>query len=425
MRKGNIILAVLLLAGLCACRKESVGNTVETDVPISIYTKANADATPLSGSSSARILFFRDAPFHDLWIQQKEVTPNFYVTLPESITKYTFESKNFYTTEYAYPNDATKIHALGYAPDMALDPENDYRTLKVKDQYLKCYPSTTDSEDEVYGWEIDYLCCDGNIKHVGSSDNRFSTNKDRELEFKHLTSRITFIGRRDEVMNNKTGVRNVKITVHNEHDVYGFDSEKERPLGVPSRIVAKTLVGTELEDHSRTDISTFHVSELEKPERFGQLEFYENLPQDVNTDLGSFYLLSDGIKYSDGENEIDAEGNPYDYNPFAEPDSTKNYQVLGALNVHTDAVPKLYITVEAELFDVNNPGSDAYLHQIWEKREVQNWAVATGDKFLPGYEYVITITFNRDAIVLRGERVPWNDGGLHIYPVHPDPDKKD
>ena len=52
--------------------------------------------------------------------------------------------------------------------------------------------------------------------------------------------------------------------------------------------------------------------------------------------------------------------------------------------------------------------------------EVDSWSdVYTGNMLLPGYEYNVTILFNRLGIALRAEAAPWNSEELHEYPVHP------
>lgn len=60
--------------------------------------------------------------------------------------------------------------------------------------------------------KTDFLCCDGNYAHRGSYSDPF-TEEEHELKFRHLTSRIRFVGKRDAVMYGVISVNNVKVTL--------------------------------------------------------------------------------------------------------------------------------------------------------------------------------------------------------------------
>ena len=206
--RNTLIGTLVLLFG--GCDKETVPLPEQGEgVPIAFHTHVVSEERPSAGES-ARLLFWGDDDFHDKWIRNTEgVRPHYTVLLDKEINHYTYESKIYYQTPYTYPYSYEKIHATGYAPDYALSAaqtgdRKDYRKLTVKEEYQD--------------GSVDFLTCDGCIAHSASMnpDNTFlKEGGEKELQFRHLTAKLTFYGKRDPEMYGLVGVRKVKIKVHN------------------------------------------------------------------------------------------------------------------------------------------------------------------------------------------------------------------
>lgn len=353
------------------------------DMPIAVHTRVVAEAM-LNSGPSGRLLFWNNNVFHGSWIESNpNAEPSFTVLLDKEINHYTFDRHVFYETPYTYPSNFGKIHATGYAPDNVLTPVTGkgFTVLDVK---------VTDGS-------VDLLSCDGCEAHSASmkkdneSDNTF-LQKEKELNFRHLTAKLTFLGERNPDMVGMVGVRNIRIAFINP-------TEEKDGLVIPKKLQLYTSKGP---DTDRTkDYTTYTVSETTSYPYDKELQHKPIIPPNETVTLGTCYVLSKGIEYGEAPGQFDPIKGEWVGTP-------------------ADAQPKLGIQVTAELYDAQSGGdTGAYTEETWTLDPITTWNTHTGDKFLPGYEYKVTITFNRTGVALRAEAVPWNSEELHEYPIHP------
>lgn len=343
-------------------------------MPIAVHTRVEAEEL-LNSGPSGRLLFWNNNVFKDDWVAGKpNAKPTFTVLLDKEINHYAFDRHVYFETPYTYPSNTGIIYATGYAPDNQLTPSQnkDYTELDVK---------TTDGS-------IDLLTCDGCDKHSASmrEGNTF-LQKSKELNFRHLTAKLTFLGVRDKEMIGMVGVRNINIKFIEPKE----DADK---LFVPTKL--KQYVQKE------SNYTTYIVSKT-TPYSYAnkKLEHKPIIPPNETVTLGTCYVLSGGITYGKEEGNFDPVKGEWVGTP------------------PTD-MPKLGIIVTAELYDAK-AGSDpsAFTTETWKLDPILKWEKHTGNKFLPGYEYKVIITFNRTGVALRAETVPWNSEELHEYPIHP------
>ena len=352
-------------------------------MPIAVHTRVVAEEM-LNSGPSGRLLFWNNNVFHGSWIEgNPNAEPSFTVLLDKEINHYTFDRHVFYETPYTYPSNFGKIHATGYAPDNVLTPVTGkgFTVLDVK---------VTDGS-------VDLLSCDGCEAHSASmkkdneSDNTF-LQKEKELNFRHLTAKLTFLGKRNPDMVGMVGVRNIRIA-------FIKPTKDKDGLVIPEKLQLYTRKGP---DTDRTkDYTTYTVSETTPyPYDKKVLEHKPIIPPNEAVTLGTCYVLSKGIDYGEASDQFDPIKGEWVGTPSGE--------------------PKLGITVTAELYDAQSGGdTGAYTTETWTLDPIDTWSTHTGDKFLPGYEYKVTITFNRTGVALRAEAVPWNSEELHEYPIHP------
>lgn len=391
--------AALLLAGmagsLCSCDKGD-GADGGREVRLSFHTKV-VSGSRASESGTARLLFWSEGSFHDNWIagngivDNQGVRPRYTVQVNGDLDNYSYANHIYYETPYTYPLTGESIHATGYGPDAAITPDG--LTMAIGPGY----ESLLVNDDSRNGL-TDFLSCDGCFEH--SADNRDENNflqEDKELKFRHLTAKITFIGQRHREMIGYVGVRNVRIAVH------GTSDEGHR-LVVPARFGLVTRQGADTED----DRSTYCMTEAATyaPGEADSLKYTGSLPQYDYVELGSIYVLSDGITFGTGTEEFD----PITGQP-------------GAGLVAQTERPTLTFDVLASLY---NSGEGHDSGEAYEDRWLSCtvtpdlWTTfSTGDKFLPGYEYRVYVTFDRMGVDLKAAEAPWNSEILHEFPIMP------
>lgn len=353
-------------------------------MPIAVHTRVVAESM-LNSGPSGRLLFWNNNVFHGSWIEgNPNAEPSFTVLLDKEINHYTYERHVFYETPYTYPSNFGKIHATGYAPDNVLTPVTG--------------KGFTELDVKVTDGSVDLLSCDGCEAHSASmkkdneSDNTFLQER-KELKFRHLTAKLTFLGERTPDMVGMVGVRNIRITFIKPTD------EKDE-LVIPTQLKLHTRDS----DVDTQDYTTYTVSETTPyPYAHKVLEHKPIIPPNEAVTLGTCYVLSKGITYGKESGQFDPIKGEWVGTPAY-------------------AQPKLGIQVTAELYDAQSGGdTGAYTTETWTLNPIDTWNTHTGDKFLPGYEYKVTITFNRTGVALRAEAVPWNSEELHEYPIHPVP----
>ena len=351
-------------------------------MPIAVHTRVVAEEM-LNSGPSGRLLFWNNNVFHGSWIESSpNAEPSFTVLLDKEINHYTFDRHVYFETPYTYPSNFGKIHATGYAPDDVLTPVTG--------------KGFTELDVKVTDGSVDLLSCDGCEAHSASmkkdneSDNTF-LQKEKELNFRHLTAKLTFLGKRNPDMVGMVGVRNIRIA-------FIEPTREEDGLVIPTRLKLYTRDS----DIDTRDYTTYTVSETTPyPYADKVLEHKPIIPPNEAVTLGTCYVLSKGIEYGEASGQFD----PIEGEWIGTP---------------ADAQPKLGIQVTAELYDAQSGGdTGAYTTETWTLNPIDTWSTHTGDKFLPGYEYKVTITFNRTGVALRAEAVPWNSEELHEYPIHP------
>lgn len=349
--------------------------------PIMVHTRVVADGM-LDSGPSGRLLFWDSKVFHQAWMgADVNASPLFTVLLDKQINHYTYDRHVYYETPYTYPNDFTEVHATGYAPDNELAPVSGkgFTELEVK---------TRDGS-------VDLLTCDGCEAHSASmkkddeSDNTF-LQKEKELKYRHLTAKLTFQGERSADMVGMVGVRNIRIRFNEPKN----EADK---LNVPVKLKLYTKKGAVQEQ----DYSTYIVSETNVYPYELEMVHKPIIPPNETVTLGVCYVLSGGVDYGESAGQFD----PIEGKWVGTPSAGK---------------PQLGITVTAELYDAQSGGNTgAFITETWPLDPIKTWETSTGDKFLPGYEYKVTIHFNRTGVALRAEAVPWNCEELHEYPIHP------
>ena len=409
----------ILLLLLGACHKDAVLPPEPGEsLSIAFHTQVVAE-DGLSAGGSAHLLFWGEEDFHDKWIpntgEAEGLKPHYTVRLDKEINHYTYESKIYYQTPYTYPYNYANIHATGYAPDWALTPGEGTTGDGVKD-----YTALTVA-DEFLDGSVDFLTCDGCYNHSANmNENNTFLEKEKELKFRHLTAKLAFYGERDPDMYGLVGVRNIKIRIHNQ----GENGYKK--LMVPTRLElytrdAKATVSSDAREVAKTnDYSTYTVSGMKDLADDGltpQLKYTSIIPTYSKPELGRFYVISEGIEYGTISDRFDPiEGKWTSEWPAGDTDI--NY-------------PRLRLDIEAELYNAEEGAAAGQFTTVtWENVDVlkDQWkdesgqlTATTGDMLLPGYEYNVTLLFNRMGIAVRAEAVPWESEELHEYPIHPLP----
>lgn len=355
---------------------------------ISVHTNVDSKVGE-DNAERAQLLFWDEETFHGAWIENIEniennetlPSPWFVSILDNEIDYYKNETGIAFNTKQEYPagEDAT-IHATGYYPAAALSPvDGNYSKLQVQQGYQT--------------GKIDFMTCDGCVKHSASRDKPF-TNSDKELEFRHLMACIRFRGERDESMENIVGVKNVNITVYNESELY-----------VPTIFNLYTINS----ETNSEDKSTYIIGE----DSLAPSEISIHYPGIINMgeqrELGACYVVSSDLNYKNPsyDNYVD---------PFGETEFVPK---------NSASTPKLKIKVTADFYSISG-GQTASTTETWDLViEGNMWyndnnnTCKTGDKFIPGYMYDILLHFNRSGVTVRAEAVPWEDGGIHVHPVQP------
>lgn len=355
---------------------------------ISVHTNVDSKVGE-DNAERAQLLFWDEETFHGAWIENIEniennetlPSPWFVSILDNEIDYYKNETGIAFNTKQEYPagEDAT-IHATGYYPAAALSPvDGNYSKLQVQQGYQT--------------GKIDFMSCDGCVKHSASRDKPF-TNSDKELEFRHLMACIRFRGERDESMENIVGVKNVNITVYNESELY-----------VPTIFNLYTINS----ETNSEDKSTYIIGE----DSLAPSEISIHYPGIINMgeqrELGACYVVSSDLNYKNPsyDNYVD---------PFGETEFVPK---------NSASTPKLKIKVTADFYSISG-GQTASTTETWDLViEGNMWynddynTCKTGDKFIPGYMYDILLHFKRSGVTVRAEAVPWEDGGIHVHPVQP------
>lgn len=384
-QKLYYLVTATVLAGsgmLSSCREDTPEISYgESNTPIGIYTRAEGEGADLpTGDRTARLLFWTEDVFHNKWMEGEAALPNKTAVLPEDINNYNYGSRIF-TTGIQYLTDDAPYHVTGYAPDYALTPSKtdsedfNYSVLVVEEEYQN--------------GKIDFLSCDGNSEHLGSTNSPF-TLEEHELKFRHLTACISFKARRGDKMLNKIAVKNVNIRV-----------KKDNGLHIPIAFERCVQKGQGAEGYDTKDQSTYRIQKTVS--QTGDIKILspdENyIRYNEEKEIGACYVVA-GMG-----NEL------FDYNPFEELEEK-------------DGQKELSISVTADYWLMTTGEDDNLNYQFlrtasWDNDVKVNITTNTGSMFYPGYRYEVLITFNSDEILLEGKNVGWEDGGEHYLPVYP------
>lgn len=356
--------SVLLFLSACSA-DERTEEIPASRVPIEVYLNADGGASTYSTEegTSAFLMFWDKAGFGK-WVSSDEAQsiPAFTCQQSGTIDDYTYASGVAYQVPHEYLPNNEYYYAAGYAPANALTHSEGFTQLTVN----KAYQNAT----------TDFLSCDAKEAHKGSAKDRF-IEKEHELQFRHLTARIRFVGVRDEVMWSKIGVNHVNITL-----------SKDNGLCIPVTFQKEVNA-----DHSQ---STYVASELSDSKQITIEGTDEYIPAtSEGLTLGSCYVLHATL--------------PKEYDPFTEPEKQE-----GKIN--------LTFNIEANLSYVMGDGEyESYRTAKWENQRV-DITTFTGDDLYPGYEYIVTIRFENESISLQGIQKAWENGGTHYLPITPPSD---
>ena len=356
--------SVLLFLSACSA-DERTEEIPASRVPIEVYLNADGGASTYSTEEgTSAFLMFWDKDGFDTWVSGDNAQPSPAFTCQQSgtIDGYTYASGVAYQVPHEYlPNNAY-YYAAGYAPADALTHSEGFTQLTVNEAYQD---GTTD-----------FLSCDAKEEHQGSANDRF-TKEEHELQFRHLTARIRFVGVRDEVMWSKIGVNHVNITL-----------SEGNGLCIPLTFQKKVNVGQSQ--------STYVASKLSDPQEITIKGTDEYIPAtNEGLTLGSCYVLH---------------ALPEDYDPFTEP-AGQNGTITLTFNIGADLS---YVMGDGEY--------ESYRMAKWKDQSVTINTV-TGDALYPGYEYIVTIRFENESISLQGIQKAWENGGTHYLPITPPSDE--
>lgn len=339
------------------------------DAPeVKVHTRSSGSNAP-----EATLLFWNETAFHGSLVMTDNagVQPYGEALMNRSIDYYRNGGGETFSTGLRYDVDA--LHATGYAPTGALTPaaygssgQRDYARLTVGDAYRD--------------GQTDFLCCDGNNAHKGSATSPF-TEKEHELRFRHLTSRIRFIGVRDEVMYDAISVNNVEVTL--------LQPDADNPAAASWAIPTSFKLIGRKGASATEDCCTYKVSEWDTPPSITLPAYTNFIPKGKEgSTLSACYVWQE---YPDG------------YDHFAEPTGSQG-------------LIRLALRVRADFSRYN--GGDPVKYEDYDSG-VRTVTISSkyGNSLLPGCEYVVTIRFKREGITLQGVQQAWEDGGTHYLPV--------
>lgn len=361
-----------------AYEQQSTDN--EASSLISVHTTVDSKVGE-DNAERAQLLFWDEETFHGAWIEKKGTlaSPWFVSILDNEIDYYKYGTGIAFNTKQEYPAGDATIHVTGYYPAAALSPETtddkpNYSLLEVQTGYLT--------------GKVDFMTCDGCVNHSASRNDPF-TNSKQELKFRHLMACILFRGERDESMENIVGVKNVKITVYNESELY-----------VPKKFNLYTINS----ETNSEDKSTYIIGGYSSAPDEISIHYPGIINMGEQRELGACYVVSPGLNYENPQENYYVDPFGADYN--AKGDTKK---------------PRIKIKVTADFYSVS-AGESASTTETWDNLIIEgnDWKNSnTGDKFIPGYMYDILLHFNRSGVTVKAEAVPWEDGGIHVHPVQP------
>jgi len=305
-------------------------------------------------------------------------SPYLMVHPSRNIDFYRFDS-TYYDTQTEYPLNSV-LYATGFAPVISPRMDNggkeDFHEL-----FLFPENEVSNPESRKQIGKTDFLSCDGKEKHKGSREDPFGVSQAKELEFRHLTSKIVFIAQRDSEMGGKEYIKEVSVS-----DVSVMVEGKERRLHGPWHF-----------KWSRRDENEYGYEPVATLEMDDERVF-----EDQYSDM---LMLN-------REHRFDS---CYVCNPYMD----------GKPDTWTGGI-RLKMTVEAtHSFYVNFEKKE---RRKWENQEVGIYQVdeETGqptdiliENFEPGKEYRIYLNFYRLGVNLVAQEVDWDEGGLHYVPVTP------
>lgn len=365
IRLAGWLLGIGIMLPSCSWEEEQAGTPSDGTIRVHTSISGRDDSSVPTGKEEephARLLFWEADDYHKM-IGGKEWTARpFLDILPtENIDFYRVEGNVPFNTRHSYPIGDKKIHVMGFSP-ATLTPKDNYKTLEIP---LGMQDGKTD-----------FLSGDGSIERIGSSSDPFDgeNRASKQLEFCHLTAQILVLAKRAPGMAQKTGVRNVKVTVYGQ--------QVPTTLKWLSIDVPKELGGY------------FPASPIE----IQKLELAHKTPDPILLNMAQ--RVDSCYVYADPEG-----GHAHGEATSPEP---------GGITLTLD--------IEAELFPFDPETgtwdeSQAYI-QRWEGQTVTINS-NTGTAMKMGYLYTVTITFDILDIHLQGVEMEWEDGHTHYIPISP------
>ncbi|MCC8071729.1 MAG: hypothetical protein LIO90_08030 [Bacteroidales bacterium] len=352
--------------------------------------------------------------------------------LNDEIDDHRAETWNPVVTGLTYPDELTYVYASGLAPAgvYTSDPvEPNFEAYTIAEEYQTglidflasnndgscrgaAYSEQEDADGTTHAAKEDYFTL------TARTQESLAHNTERELKFRHLTAAISINAVREASMNDRIGIKRVKVTAINQKATDGNPY-----LAIPTSIRRWTTVDnatttitnnlngkivpqntwTYVVDGVRTDVAEMMVTNFTD-------NYDGNLVMDETNSIGTFYVLSPNIAYSKATTGNISAGafNPLRTYLYAEGDPNDK--------------PYLRLKVEYTLFYYQD--SNAPEKTVETELEVDSWeipegseAVPTGANYLPGFYYNVTLRFSNDAVALRAELVPWDTKGPYYYSV--------
>lgn len=375
----------LALFGLSAC-----SSSEETELELSAETiKVNTRAS--NGSRSVEtgsldsyfsLLFWQETEWKKL-ASGTEATP-LYAGV-EAIHPVDYYNSMLYDTQKAYlANTQSYLYATGFAPSSYMTPtSNSYSVLQVDDQL-----------SDANRGRLDFMSCDARDTQKGSYVDRFGQDKNKLL-FRHLTSKLVFVGWRDNSMEQQEYVRNVRVSNIQMSDENGSWRAVLTPTQFSWKKIPEVAVPSE---YGTPPSDGFYGYVATKVKDFSPQIAPENpndqLFLDVDNPIDSCYLIS-------------------------EPNED------GSMKEVTAGI-KLKMDIYADLsFSKDFTNGPVTKDKVWKNQEVTIYAVdASGNltsnpitAFQPGREYRIYIYFYRTHVYLVAKEEPWQQGGVHYVPI--------
>lgn len=350
------ILSYIFLIMLAACSKHKHDVPDNAGASMKVYAMTKA-AEP--SDSTVVFLFWYATDFSSIG----SVEPYFVGMPDKGIDNYN-PNKQTYNTLTAYPKvdgSYVDVYATGYSP-ASLETSDGWSTLTVPEDKLG---------------KLDILSSSGHITGNGASEQQYfdyfdpDTKTTDPLYFDHMLPRVDFKARMHEDMGTGRYLRNITITLDGIETASGSNGLAKDENIFTSRLVWDAVESRYIPD----DGSRRSATVILKDPDMNQLDPSEPDPRDI----GSVYIHPGLFKSISFRVEAEVADNPL----FSDSSTM-------TLNVRNESFTKT--------------GSNTVIDNPLGYNE----------------NYVITLIFNYDSVILEGRKAEWEEGENLVIPVYPD-----